>query len=68
KIVYCTAPMSVLQQRIVKCKGDVADSTADLLPSQMEAAEPFTDFEKLYLKILDTTQSRDAQLKQVISQ
>ena len=68
KIVYCTAPLSVLQQRIVKRKGDVADSTADLLPSQMKTAEPFTDKEKLYLKILDTTQSRDAQLKEVISQ
>ncbi|MBV6622028.1 MAG: AAA family ATPase [Rivularia sp. (in: Bacteria)] len=65
KIVYCTAPLSVLQQRIVKRNDDVADSTADLLPSQMKAAEPFTDKEKLYLKILDTTQSRDAQLKEI---
>ena len=31
----------------------------------MKAAEPFTDKEKLYLKILDTTQPRDAQLKEI---
>ncbi|MGB3758580.1 MAG: AAA family ATPase [Rivularia sp. (in: cyanobacteria)] len=67
QIVNCIAPQKVLQERLVKRKGDVADSTVDLLPSQMKAAEPFTNKEKLYLKILDTTQPRDAQLKEVIS-
>lgn len=68
QIVNCIAPQSVLRERLVKRRGDVADSTADLLPSQMKATEPFTEKEKLYLKILDTTQPRDAQLKEVISQ
>ena len=67
-IINCTAPEKILRQRLVKRMGDVADATADLLPSQMKSAEPFTEKEKLYLKILDTTQPRDAQLKQVISQ
>lgn len=67
KIINCTAPEQVLFQRLVKRTGDVADSTADLLPSQMKAAEPFTDKEKSYLKILDTTQPQEAQLKEVIS-
>ncbi len=52
----------------VKGAADVADSTADLLLSQMKAAEPFTEKEKSDLKILDTTQPQEAQLKQLISQ
>jgi len=67
-IINCTAPAEILRERLVKRTGDVADSTADLLPSQMKAAEPFTEQEKPYLKTLDTTQPQEAQLKQLISQ
>jgi len=47
---------------LVKCSSSVklvvnlADFTADLLPSQMKAGEALTDKEKEYLKILDITQ------------
>ncbi len=68
QIVNCTAPENVLRQRLVKRTGDVADATVDLLISQMKAAEPFSDREKSHLKILDTTQPQQAQLKQLISQ
>jgi len=68
QILNCTAPEEVLRQRLINRTGDVADSTVDLLPSQIKAAEPFTEKEKSYLKILDTTQPQEAQLKQVISQ
>jgi predicted kinase len=68
QIIHCTAPVEVLQERLVKRTGDIADATADLLASQLVQAEPFTDAEKPYVKILDTTQSQQAQLETVIRQ
>jgi uncharacterized protein len=66
-ILYCTAPSEVLLSRLRERTGDIADATADLLASQQAAAEPFTTDEKPLVKILDTTRSLDAQLKDVIS-
>jgi uncharacterized protein len=68
QIVNCTAPLEVLQQRLDKRTGDIADATAELLASQIQQVEPFSEEEKSYLKILDTTQPQDAQLKEVIRQ
>lgn len=62
KIISCTAPMEVLQERLIQRTGDIADATADLLKSQIQQAEPFTDAEKPYVKTLDTTQPLDTQL------
>jgi hypothetical protein len=62
QILYCTAPPEVLQQRLQHRSGDIADATADLLASQLRSAEPFTEKEKPLVKILDTTQSQQAQL------
>ncbi|WP_017655493.1 AAA family ATPase [Fortiea contorta] len=67
KIVNCTAPVEVLQARLVNRTGDIADATADLLASQLQQAEPFTDAETAYVKIIDTTQPLQAQLIEVIS-
>lgn len=68
KIIHCTAPLEVLQARLVNRTGDIADATADLLASQLQQTEPFTDAEKQRVKILDTTQPQHAQLIEVISQ
>ncbi|MCF2149403.1 AAA family ATPase [Desmonostoc muscorum LEGE 12446] len=68
QIIQCTAPLEVLQERLNKRTGDIADATADLLDSQLKQAEPFTEEEKTYVKILDTTQPKEAQLKAVIPQ
>ncbi|WP_445635304.1 gluconokinase [Nostoc sp. DSM 114161] len=68
QIIQCTAPVEVLQERLNKRTGDIADATADLLDSQLKQAEPFTEEEKTYVKILDTTQPQEAQLKAVIPQ
>jgi aminoglycoside phosphotransferase family enzyme/gluconate kinase len=65
KIIYCTAPIEVLQERLVNRTGDIADATSDLLVSQLNQAEPFTDTEQPYIKILDTTQPREEQLQQL---
>ncbi|MGI2903642.1 AAA family ATPase [Tolypothrix sp. VBCCA 56010] len=68
QIIQCTAPIEVLEQRLRDRTGDIADATVDLLQSQLNLAEPFTEEEKPYLKILDTTQPQQAQLKEVIRQ
>ncbi|MBD2665460.1 adenylylsulfate kinase [Richelia sinica FACHB-800] len=67
-IIHCSAPLEVLQQRLVNRTGDIADATADLLASQFQQAESFTDEEKPYIKIVDTTQPLESQLQSVISQ
>jgi uncharacterized protein len=56
QIIQCTAPLEVLRERLHKRTGDIADATADLLDSQLQQAEPFTEEEQSYVKILDTTQ------------
>ncbi|MEA5505375.1 AAA family ATPase [Halotia wernerae UHCC 0503] len=68
KIISCTAPIEVLQERLVNRTGDIADATVDLLTSQMQQAEPFTDAEKPYVQVWDTTQPQAAQLNQIIRQ
>lgn len=68
EIIHCTAPLEVLKQRLLNRTGDIADATADLLVSQFDQAEPFTDAEQSYIKILDTTQTDEAQLKHLICQ
>jgi uncharacterized protein len=66
EILSCTAPIEVLQQRLQNRTGDIADATVDLLASQQEKAEPLTEKEKPFVKIVDTTQPIEAQLKNVI--
>jgi aminoglycoside phosphotransferase family enzyme/predicted kinase len=67
-ILNCTAPVEVLRDRLSSRTGDIADATADLLESQLAAAEPFSEQEKPLVKTLDTTQPLEAQLKEVIRQ
>ncbi|MEA5576370.1 AAA family ATPase [Anabaena sp. UHCC 0451] len=66
QIIHCTAPLEVLQERLVNRTGDIADATADLLVSQLNQAEPFTGKEQPYIKILDTTQPQEPQLQDLI--
>ncbi|MCP6762597.1 MAG: AAA family ATPase [Fischerella sp. CENA71] len=68
QILGCTAPLEVLQQRLQHRTGDIADATAELLESQLAAAETWTEKEKPIVKILDTTQPIQAQLKEIFSQ
>lgn len=60
QILYCTAPLEVVRDRLALRTGDIADATIDLLEAQQTAAEPFTDAEQLYVKTLDTSQPLDA--------
>lgn len=63
QIIYCTAPLEVVQERLAKRVGDIADATIDLLPSQLQQAEEFTAEEQPYVQIWDTTQPPQTQLK-----
>ncbi|MEA5583439.1 AAA family ATPase [Nodularia harveyana UHCC-0300] len=63
QIIYCTAPLEVVQERLAKRMGDIADATVDLLPSQLQQAEAFTPEEQPYVQTWDTTKPPQAQLK-----
>jgi aminoglycoside phosphotransferase family enzyme/predicted kinase len=62
QIIYCTAPLEVIQERLTNRTGDIADATVDLLASQLKQTEAFTDREKPYVHIWDTTQPLQTQL------
>ena len=62
QIIHCTAPVEVLQDRLHRRTGDIADATADLLAAQLAGAEPFTEAEQVYVRTLDTAQDIEAQL------
>jgi predicted kinase len=62
QIVYCTAPMAVLRERLQHRTGDIADATAEILSSQQAEAEPFTELEQISVNIVDTTQDLEVQL------
>jgi hypothetical protein len=66
QIVYCSAPLDVVEERLIKRTGDIADATVDLLTSQVKQTEPFTGVELSYVKTWDTTQPPQTQLEQVI--
>ncbi|QIZ72955.1 bifunctional aminoglycoside phosphotransferase/ATP-binding protein [Oxynema aestuarii] len=62
-IAHCTAPMEVLRDRLHQRRGDIADATADLLASQQQAAESFTEREQAYVRTIDTTAAIAPQLE-----
>ena len=63
KMIYCTAPIEVLRERLQQRRGDIADATVELLNSQQIAFEPFTESEQSYVKIVDTMSELEVQLK-----
>ncbi len=68
QIIHCTAPASVLRDRLLQRTGDIADATVDLLASQQAAWEDFTPTEIPNVTTVDTTQDLDrllADLRQV---
>lgn len=62
QIIYCTAPIEVLRERLQQRRGDIADATAELLSSQQAAFEPFTELEQISVNIVDTLQDLEVQL------
>lgn len=66
-ILYCQASPEVLRDRLNRRTGDIADATADLLESQLAAAEPLDESERKYAIAIDTTQPLAAQLESLLS-
>jgi hypothetical protein len=65
QIVCCNAPLDVLRERLNQRTGDIADATADLLASQQENAEGFTEAEQPLVVEVDTTGDIAAQISQI---
>ena len=57
RIIQCTAPISVLCDRLEQRQGDISDATADLIASQQLYAEAFTATEQVYITTIDTSLS-----------
>jgi uncharacterized protein len=57
KIIYCTAPESILCDRLNQRQNDISDATADLITTQQAKAEAFTTAERAYLIEIDTSQT-----------
>ncbi|MEG4988612.1 AAA family ATPase [Microcoleus sp. BR0-C5] len=62
QIIYCTAPIEVLRERLQQRRGDITDATAELLSSQQAAFEPFTELEQISVNIVHTAQDLEVQL------
>ncbi|MBD0312542.1 MAG: AAA family ATPase [Microcoleus sp. T3-bin5] len=62
QIIYCTAPIEVLGERLQQRRGDIADATAELLSSQQAAFQPFTELEQISVNIVDTAQDLEVKL------
>ena len=57
KIIYCTAPESILRDRLNKRQNDISDAKADLIESQQAESEDFTTAERAYVTTMDTSQA-----------
>ena len=55
QIVYCTAPLSVLRDRLTQRQDDISDAGVDLIDRQQANAEAFTAAEKDYVTTIDTS-------------
>jgi uncharacterized protein len=55
EMIHCTAPVSVLRDRLNQRTGDIADATAALLESQLAQWEDFTPAQQALVTTVDTT-------------
>ncbi|MGL5060245.1 MAG: AAA family ATPase [Microcoleus sp.] len=65
QIIYCTAPIEVLRERLEQRQGDIADATAELLNSQQAAFEHFTAAEQIYVKSVNSDRDVQVQLRSI---
>jgi uncharacterized protein len=57
QIFHCTAPLTVLRDRLNQRQGDISDAGVALINSQRLQAESFTPAEQAYVTTVDTTQA-----------
>lgn len=67
-ILVCTAPLSILRQRLQQRTGDIADATADLLTSQQAKSEALTKEENSLASFLDTTSNVEEKIQTIVTQ
>jgi aminoglycoside phosphotransferase family enzyme/predicted kinase len=60
QIYHCTAPLSMLEDRLQQRQGDISDANVEIL--QHQTLEGFSEAEQAYVKQIDTTQPLEAQL------
>jgi uncharacterized protein len=78
RILHCYAPEAVLRERLQRRMAagtveggnlaDIADATADLLAQQQAQWQDFSEGERSYLTVLDTSQDWQAQLQEITSE
>jgi len=64
QILHCTAPSEILEDRVQKRSGDIADANVAVL--QQQVMEPFTEAEQPWVKTLDTTGDVSAQIAAIV--
>ncbi len=62
EIIHCSAPESILRDRLLTRTGDISDATLDLLKKQQATAEAFTELESNLVTTVDTSQNWQKQL------
>jgi uncharacterized protein len=62
QVLHCDAPIAVLQERVARRTGDIADATVTVLAAQ--SMEAFTPDESRFVRTIDTTQNLPPQLAQ----
>lgn len=69
QILHCTAPVGVIQDRVEQrttANTDIADATTDLLISQQQKWEDFSELERPLVTPIDTTRDGQEQLPESI--
>jgi uncharacterized protein len=62
QVLHCDAPIAILQERVARRTGDIADATVTVLAAQ--SMESFTPGESSLVTTIDTTQNLPPQLAQ----
>jgi uncharacterized protein len=65
-ILVCQAPLAVLRDRLRHRSGDVSDATVEILERQWAMAEPLSAIEQNQASYLDSTQTNEMILPQLI--
>jgi aminoglycoside phosphotransferase family enzyme/predicted kinase len=66
RIVFCAAPVGVLEQRLINRSNDISDATIGVLHRQQAEMEHFDDSELPFVSSIDTTKDADAQIAELI--
>jgi uncharacterized protein len=66
QLLYCSAPETVIRERLQQRQGDIADATSAMLDKQLKDFETFTDSEQALLTTIHTETDLATQLKALL--